>query len=152
MAITRWNPTRDLMSTWNEFDRMFNRLTRSGAEERDSDISNVGTWRPALDITEREQEYLVTAELPGIAEDDVNISIKNNVLTIKGEKKHETEEKSDERYYSERVYGSFQRMIRLDSDIESDKVEADYENGVLNIRLPKTKDTMHKQIPVKFKK
>lgn len=152
MAITRWNPTRDLLSTWNEFDRLFNRLTRQDLDEGESDISNVGNWRPALDITEKEKEYVVSAELPGLTEDDVHISLKDNVLTIKGEKKQEKTEEEEGRYYSERTYGNFQRMIRLDSDVDSEKVEANYENGVLNIHLPKTRETMHKQIPVKFKK
>ncbi|MCF7804070.1 MAG: Hsp20/alpha crystallin family protein [Candidatus Marinimicrobia bacterium] len=150
MALTRWNPTNELMSAWNDFDRLFNRLTRN-VDTEDTETS-VGNWRPAVDITEREKDYVVTAELPGIDEDDISISIKDNVLTLKGEKKFEKEDSDENRHYRERVYGSFQRMIRLDSDIDSDNVKADYENGVLTITMPKTKETMHKQIPVNFKK
>ena len=150
MAITRWNPTSELMSAWNDFDRLFNRLTRN--VDDDESMTNVGTWRPAIDIDEREKEYVVSAEIPGIDKDDINISIKDNVLTLKGEKKVEKEDKGDNRYYRERMYGSFQRMIRLDNEIDADNVEANYDNGVLHITLPKTKETMHKQIPVKFKK
>jgi len=151
MAITRWNPTSELMSAWNDFDRLFNRLTRN-ADTDDDSLTNVGTWRPAIDIDEREKEYVISAELPGIDEDDISISIKDNVLTLKGEKKQEKEKEDDNRYYRERMYGNFQRMIRLDNDIDADKIEANYENGVLHITLPKTKETMHKQIPVNFKK
>ncbi len=153
MALMRWNPTREIMSAWNEFDRLFNRMLRSDDVDAErTEMSNIGTWRPAVDITEREKEYVLTVELPGINEDDVHIALKDNVLTLKGEKKFETEETEENRYYNERVFGSFQRMIRFDSEIKDDDVRADYENGVLTIILPKSEKTMHKQIPVKFKK
>ncbi len=153
MAITRWNPSRDLDRAWSEFDRLFNRLTGSDwFADRDMGVSDVGTWRPAIDVTEHENEYVLTAEVPGMQEDDVHISLKDNVLTLKGEKKFEEEEEGENRYYRERRYGNFQRMIRLDAEIDSDNVQAEYENGVLTITLPKTKETMAKEIPVKSKK
>jgi len=153
MAITRWRPANDLMTMWNDFDRLFNRLTRSNdIEGVDSELSNVSTWSPVIDITEREKDYVLSAEVPGLSKDDVSISLKDNVLTLKGEKKLEYEENKENRFYRERSFGTFQRMIRLDSDIDSEKVNADYENGVLTIILPKTKETMHKEIPVNFKK
>lgn len=151
MALIRWNQPRRMSNVWNDFDRMFNTLTsetHNGANE----LSNVGTWSPALDIVERDKEYVVTAELPGINEDHVNISLKDNVLTIRGEKKSEHTEDSDNCYYNERTYGEFQRMIRLDSDIDSKNVEANYENGILAIHLPKSKDNQNREIKVKFKR
>jgi len=153
MALTRWSPRSDIRNLWSEFDRMFDQLTRNrDFGENDSDIANVGTWRPAVDITEREKDFVVTAEVPGLEEDDIHLSVKDNVLTLKGEKKHEREEESENNYYRERLYGNFQRMIRFNSEIDPDEVNAEYENGVLTITLPKTKETMHKQIPVNFKK
>jgi len=153
MAITRWSPSRDLLTrnVWNEFDRMFNRMLGETPDDFESDISNVATWRPAVDLDEREKEYVLTAELPGLNEDNISISMKDNVLTLRGEKKYETEKDEDNRYYRERQFGKFQRMIRFDRDIDSDNIEANYTNGVLKIHLPKTKETMHKEIPVNFK-
>jgi len=153
MAITRWNPSTDIRSLWNEFDRMFDRLTRTRDFDSDeSEFSNVGNWRPAVDITEREKDYMLTAELPGLEEDDIHLSVKNNVLTLKGEKKHSREKEGENSYYRERLYGTFQRMIRFDTELDPNKVNAEYENGVLKVTLPKSKESMHKEIPVSFKK
>ncbi|MBD3275656.1 MAG: Hsp20 family protein [Candidatus Marinimicrobia bacterium] len=151
MALVRWNQPRRMNNVWNEFDRMFNTLT-SDAQNGANELSNVGTWSPALDIVERDKEYVVTAELPGIKEEDVNISLKDNVLTIRGEKKSEHTADSENCYYNERTYGEFQRMIRLDSDIENKNVEASYENGILAVHLPKSKENLNREIKVKFKK
>jgi len=153
MAITRWNPTRDIERAWSDFDRMFNRLTnRDWFQDSDLETTNVGTWNPSVDILDREHEYVVTAEIPGMKEDDVHISLKDNVLTLKGEKKSEVKDESDNRYYRERVYGNFQRMFRLDAEVDPDNVRAEYDNGILTIHLPKSKETMAKQIPIKSKK
>ncbi|HKJ66991.1 MAG TPA: hypothetical protein VKA68_03475 [bacterium] len=77
MAMTRWNPTRELMSAWNDFDRLFSRLLDSERSEGDgSDLSNVGVWRPAIDITEHEKAYELTVELPGMQEDDIHLFFK----------------------------------------------------------------------------
>ncbi len=125
MALIRWNPTREIMGAWNEFDRLFNRMLRSeDVDSEGTEVSNVGTWRPSVDITEKEKEYVLTAELPGLKEDDVHIALKDSVLTLKGEKKYEAEEKEENRYYSERMFGSFQRMIRFDSEIKSDATKS----------------------------
>lgn len=153
MAVTRWNPTRDIERVWSDFDRMFNRLTnRDWFNSNDLETANVGTWNPSVDIMDRENEYVVTAEIPGMKEDDVHISLKDNVLTLRGEKKSEVEDEEDNRYYRERVYGNFQRMFRLDAEVDADNVRAEYEQGILTIHLPKSKETMAKQIPIKSKK
>ncbi len=153
MALTRWNPSREVERVWSDFDRLFNRLTNNNwLSESENDVSEYGTWRPAIDITEHENEYVVGAEVPGMNEDDIQISLKDNVLTLRGEKKFEKEEEGENRYYRERHYGTFQRLIRLDSDVDSDSVNAEYDHGVLTITLPKTKETMAKQIPVNAKK
>jgi len=153
MAITRWNPTRDIERVWNDFDRMFSRLTnRDWLTRSDLDVTDVGNWSPSVDIVDHEHEYVVTAEIPGMKEDDVHISLKDNVLILKGMKKSEVEDEGENRYYRERVYGNFQRMFRLDAEVDPDKVQAEYDNGVLTIHMPKSKETLAKQIPIKIKK
>lgn len=110
-----------------------------------------GEWVPCVDVSESEKEFVVTAELPGMAEKDVDVSIQNGILTIKGEKKEEKEEKSKNLYRMERPYGAFQRSIELPSEIDKDKAEASYKSGVLTIKLPKTKAAQQeaKKVPVK---
>ncbi len=153
MAMTRRNPTRELMSAWDDFDRLFNQLMGSRRTEGDgSDVSNVSVWRPVVDITEHEKEYELTAELPGIQEEDIHLAFKDNVLTLSGEKKRTEQDEKANTLCRERRFGTFQRMIRFDSDVDGDNIQAEYTNGILTITMPKTKETMQKQIPVNFKK
>lgn len=153
MAVTRWNPSRDIERVWSDFDRMFSRLTnRDWLTRNDLDVTDNGTWSPSVDIMDHEHEYVVTAEIPGMNEDDVHISLKDNVLMLRGDKKSEVKEENENRYYRERLFGTFQRMFRLDAEVDASKVQAEYDNGILTIHLPKSKETMAKQIPIKTKK
>lgn len=95
-------------------------------------------FRPRVDVKETDKEISVTAELPGVDEKDVEISLAGDVLTIKGEKKAEKEEKSEERYHFERSYGAFRRSFSLPCEVDADKATAAYKKGVLTITLPKT--------------
>jgi HSP20 family protein len=100
-------------------------------------------------MEENENSYEVRAELPGLSEDDINLSLKDNVLTIKGEKRTErTEEEREDTYYSERIYGAFQRSIRFDENIEEDSINAEYSNGILRVHLPKSEKRESKEIPI----
>jgi HSP20 family protein len=115
------------------FDDFFTGFPRTGwmtvAEDRLS---------PNIDVTETDREVTVTAELPGLEEKDIEVSISDNTLTLKGEKKSEKEEKGKSFHRSERSYGAFQRVIPLPVEVQEDKVEADFSKGVLTIRLPKS--------------
>lgn len=108
-------------------------------------------FSPRVDVTESDKEIKVSAELAGLDEKDVDVSVTKKAVTIKGEKKEESEEKTDGYYRSERTYGSFQRTIPLDCEIDTDKVEASFKKGVLSITLPKTPEAMQetKKIAVK---
>lgn len=100
-------------------------------------------FSPRLNVTEREKEFEVTAELPGLTENDIDISLTRDSLTLKGEKKQETEDKGDNYYRMERSYGSFSRTIPLPGDvIDRDNVEAEFKNGVLTITLPKLEEAL----------
>lgn len=100
-------------------------------------------FAPRVDVTETENELHISAELPGIDAKDVDVSISKDMLTIRGEKREEQEEKGRNYYRTERSYGSFQRMISLPAEVDSDKVEATFKNGVLSITLPKTVEARH---------
>ncbi len=149
MTLIRLRPARRFRGTWNDLDRWNSR--RREPVNADNDYSRNGSWTPSVDIHEQENQFLVTMEVPGVNEDDIQISLNNGVLTVQGEKKHEVKPDADNRYYRERTFGEFKRHIRLDNGIDAEKIEADYENGVLTLSLPKTEQGMDKQIPVKFK-
>jgi len=158
MVLERWRPTRgfpwrlfrELEETGRQFESLFGTpllpaiWRRLPTEERE--------WSPALEVLEKEDRYVVKAELPGLKEEDVGVSVCDDTLTIRGEKKTEHEVKEDEYHWSERSYGSFLRTIRLPSNVDADKIEATYEEGILEIALPKAAEVKPKKITVTTKK
>ncbi len=113
---------------------------RGGGEE--------GEWLPALDISETKDDYVIKAEIPGIDPKDIDISLSDGMLTIKGQKKQEKEEKEQNYHLIERSYGSFLRSIPLGGEIQSDKIKAEYKNGILKIVLPKSEKAKQKEIKI----
>ena len=108
-------------------------------------------WMPTVDISETKDKLLVKAELPGMDAKDVSVTVSGDLLTIKGEKKRE-EEKKDEHYYCCEIYcGSFQRFIRLPVNVKTEKVDATFEKGILQVTLPKTEESKKKEIKIKVK-
>ena len=155
MAIVRWNPARelaafptDILSMQREINRMFDDFFRS---DRDESSLIASTWRPAVDITEEDDAYVAKVELPGVNKDDVKITMQDNVLTIRGEKKEEKKGKEGNAQRVERYYGSFQRSFSLPTSVKSDRIEADYKDGILTINMPKAEEAKPKQIEVKVK-
>ena len=142
MTLVRWNPVRSMVSPSWDVDRFFNRFDRE-------DWNNDLTWRPAVDVTEKEDGYLVHAELPGLNKDDVKISFENNVLTLSGEKKLEHEENKDNYHRVERAYGKFERSFRLPEGVNAEAIKASYKNGVLTVDIPKSEKAKPKEIEIK---
>ncbi len=105
-------------------------------------------WRPAVDFSETENEYTVKAELPGISKDDIDISLTDGVLTIKGEKRYEEKEEKENYHYMESRYGSFSRSLLLPEDASMEKVDAVYTNGVLTVSIPKAEAAKPKKIKI----
>jgi len=155
MSLVRWNPAREL-ATWpsdlfgiqREINRMFDNVFRY--DNRDDD-DGFNAWTPAVDIAEHDEQYLVKVELPGVNKEDVKITLENNILTIRGEKKQEKETRKESYHRVERSYGSFQRSFTLPTTIKSDKIDAAYKDGILQITLPKAEEAKPKQIEVKVK-
>jgi HSP20 family protein len=131
------------MDRWmNRWDQLFNSfLGRTGlapwSDQEGGWAGRWGTFAPAVNVAETDQEVRVTAELPGMDENDIELSLQNGMLTIKGEKKEEHEDKGTNYYRSERSYGSFRRTISLPQEIDTGKVEANFKKGVLTVVLPK---------------
>jgi HSP20 family protein len=159
MTLIRWNPLRDV-TAWHataelnqefsqlqkEIDWMFDRF-KGGV----SDDGTIKTWVPSVDILERENDYHIKIEIPGVEKQDVKITVHDDVLVIKGEKKMESEKKGENYRRIEQCYGTFQRSFSLPSSIASDKIDATYNNGILNISLPKIEETKPNEIDVKVK-
>jgi len=109
-------------------------------------------FNPALDVEEDEQEYRISADLPGVDPKDLNVSLESGVLTLSGEKKEESEKKDKNYHRIERSYGSFSRSLRFPNDVNADQVHAEFQNGVLRIRVPKAESSKPKRIEVRVEK
>jgi HSP20 family protein len=146
MTLVRWNPTRDMMRTRNEMHRLVNEFFRGGnGGERGW---WTGAWSPAVDMYESDQALTVKAELPGFSKDDVQVEIKDNVLTLKGERKREHEVKEEQYHRVERAFGAFRRSFVLPALIDADKAEATFKDGVLELKLPKAEEAKPKRVSI----
>ncbi|MGB7061924.1 MAG: Hsp20/alpha crystallin family protein [Candidatus Zixiibacteriota bacterium] len=145
MAITRWRPFRDVVSVQDEMSRLFDDIFG----QRSTRVQwTDGVWNPSVDITEDKDSVVVRAEMPGLNKDDIKISVQDSILTLKGEKKQEKEEKETDYHRIERSYGSFCRSFQLPTTVRADKIKANYKDGVLSISLPKTEEVKPKEIPI----
>jgi HSP20 family protein len=129
-----------------EIDRLFDRF-RGGM----ADNGTTATYLPAVDIVEEKDDYIVKVDLPGLTKSDVKITVQNDVLTIRGEKKQEKESKDMNVHRMERSYGIFQRSFTLPSSVKSEKIDATFADGVLTIALPKVEEAKPKEIEVRVK-
>jgi HSP20 family protein len=105
-------------------------------------------WSPSVDISENDDNIVVNAEIPGMNKEDINVSVRDDTLTIKGEKKREREEEEENYHVVERSYGRFQRSFTLPDNVKSDDIKANYKDGVLNITIPKTEEAKSKELKV----
>jgi len=146
MALTRWQPFRDLMNVQQDVDRLVDQFfgrTPLGVYDIDG-----GIWSPPVDITEDDENVFVAVEVPGMTKEDVKITLQDNVLTIRGEKKQEMEKKDANYHRLERSYGSFTRSFSLPTGVVPDKIKAQYQDGLLKISLPKAEQVKPKEIPI----
>lgn len=142
MAIVRWKPMRDVSVMQDEINRMFDNFW-GGFEGQDG-----ATLAPAVDVTEKADNFIVSAELPGLKKDDIKLTLQNNVLTISGSKKRETESKDDQYHRVERSFGSFCRTVNFPTSVDASKINADFKDGVLTIELPKVEEAKPKEIAI----
>ncbi len=147
MTLVKWQTPGNLSNFETGFDRLmndvfssFNRIPNAFDE----------AWSPRVDIAETENEYSVAIELPGIEKKNLSINVKDSILTIKGEKKAEEKQEGVNYLRMERSYGEFERQFKLSKNIITDKIAAEYKNGVLNITLPKAEEAKPKEIAVKI--
>jgi HSP20 family protein len=146
--IEPWKPM-DIETMFNDFISDFWSPRVPWRRRSAWPVRAVASQVPAVDLYDQNDEFIVKAEIPGLAKEEVDVSIEGNTLTIKGEKKKQEEVKRQDYYYSERSFGAFSRTVELPSPVQPDKVNATFTNGVLEIRLPKTEEAKKNVIKVK---
>jgi HSP20 family protein len=145
MALIRWEPVREISSIQNEVNRLFDAffdtpVGASGAPGR--------RWVPAMDLVESDDHFVLRADLPGVAESDVKVELEDAVLTVSGERKAEHEQRKEGYHRVERAYGAFSRSLTLPEGIDPDAVEATFERGVLEVRVPKPEQRKPRRVSI----
>ena len=146
MAITRWDPFRDVLALQNRMNSLLQDYARTGAD----DLISTASFVPPVDIYEDEHKIVLKLEVPGMKQEDFDVQLENNTLTVRGERKFEKEEKEENFHRIERRYGSFFRSFAVPNTVNTDDVKASYEAGVLKIELAKREETKPKQIKVQM--
>ena len=132
MALVRWDPGREVDTLQSEVNRIFDSFF--GGDARGSAARR---WVPAMDLVETQDHLVLSADLTGLDKEDVNIEVKDGVLTVSGDRKSEHEERTDGYYRVERAFGSFSRSMTLPDNVDADSIVADFDKGVLEVRIPK---------------
>jgi HSP20 family protein len=143
-VLTRWDPYRELSALQNRLSRLFDEQYNGGREES----LTAGAFVPPVDIYEDEQSVQLKLEVPGVSEKDLDIRVENNVLTVNGQRKFEKDEKEENFRRVERRYGSFSRSFTLPNTVSTEDIQANYDHGVLSVRLAKRAEAKPKQIKV----
>ena len=143
MALIRWEPVRELQTVQSLFNTLFDSPTPRGTAR-----ASVRRWIPAMDVAQTDDHYVLRADLPGLSEGDVNVELDHNVLTISGERKREHEQRSEGYYRVERASGSFSRSLTLPEGVDADDIQANFDNGVLEIRIPKPEQPKPRKVEI----
>jgi HSP20 family protein len=138
--MIRWEPARELQT--------MNRLFNTFFDSPSNGAPALRRWVPAMDVTETDEQYVLRTDLPGISESDVNVELDDNVLTISGERKSETEQRSKGVYRVERASGSFSRSLTLPEGVDAESIQANFENGVLEVRIPKPEQPKPRKVQI----
>ena len=146
MSIVRYDPFRDLRTLQEEVNRLFSTNLTGGFGEEGI---GRGAWNPSVDIYENKDQIVLEAELPGMTREDFDLAIENNVITLRGERRFEKKDDTDNYHRVERAYGSFTRSFTLPNTVSGEGANADYRNGVLRVTLPKREETKARRIEVK---
>lgn len=146
MKLTKWDPFREMENMFDRYNRALS-LPHRGSQE----VTTTGDWAPRVDIAETNEEFNIKAEIPEVKKEDVKVTVDNGILTIRGERKQEKEEKDKKFHRVERFYGSFMRSFMLPDNVDESKIEASFKDGMLNLAIPKIEASKHKAIDVKIK-
>ena len=147
MTLVKFSPARNLFNLRNDFDRIFDDIIRTDIRHPE----NYGAVAPVVNLEETDNDFKISAELPGMMKDDIKITFENNMLSISGEKKSEKDFKDGNFHHHERSFGKFCRTLGIPSGVKLDKIDAEYKDGVLNITIPKAEEAKPKEIEIKVK-
>lgn len=151
MSLIRWMPNTDLLDPFSSLEEIRDEVNHLF----NSSLRRVGSpglqaaFLPALDVAEEKDKFLIRCDLPGLRREDVSVTLQDNYLTIKGERKHEAETRETSYYRRERVSGTFTRMIEMPMSVDAKKIDAHFRDGVLHVTLPKSEEAKPKQIEIK---
>jgi HSP20 family protein len=148
MTLVRWEPFHNVLSAQDRMNRMFEGAFRGQPGPSEDDWALGGNWAPAVDIFEHEGNIVLKAELPGIDPKEVDIRVENNVLSLRGERKFASEVKREDCHRVERAYGTFSRSFTLPNVVDTEKIKAEYKDGVLQLNLPQKEEAKPKQISI----
>jgi HSP20 family protein len=148
MALIRWEPVRELHTMQNEMNRLFNTFFESPTPGNGGGQAVARRWIPAMDVVETEDHFVLRADLPGLSESDVKIELEENVLTVSGERKSEHEQKGEGYYRVERSFGTFSRSLTLPDGVDADGIQANFNNGVLEVRIPKPEQQKPRKVQI----
>ena len=146
MNLTKWDPLSELEALSGRLNRIFGRPALPGATGYD--MLKMADWTPSVDVSETDKEFVIKAEIPGVKKEDVKVTIEHGMLTIKGERKMEKEEKGKKFHRIERSYGSFVRSFRIPDGVDESKVKAEFKDGMMTIALPKSEKVKPRKIQV----
>jgi HSP20 family protein len=148
VTIVRWEPLRELSSLQNEMNRLFNTVFDAPPAGGGNGGGQARRWVPAMDLLETADHFVLRADLPGLRQEDVAIELEDNVLTVSGERKAEHEERQEGYYRVERAFGGFSRSLTLPKGIDAGAVTAEFDNGVLEVRIPKPEERKPQKISI----
>jgi len=148
VTIVRWEPLRELSSLQNEMNRLFNTVFDAPPAGGGNGGGQARRWVPAMDLLETADHFVLRADLPGLRQEDVAIELEDNVLTVSGERKAEHEERQEGYYRVERAFGGFSRSLTLPKGIDASAVTAEFDNGVLEVRIPKPEERKPQKISI----
>jgi HSP20 family protein len=149
MALIRWEPAREVASLQQEMNRLFSSFFDTPAPGGGGNSGALRRWVPAMDLVETDDAFVLKADLPGLDEKDIGIEVEDNVLTISGDRKAEHEESREGYYRVERAFGSFRRSLTLPEGVDPEKVKANFDKGVLAVRIPKPEDRKPRRVSIK---
>jgi HSP20 family protein len=148
MALIHWEPVRELNTIQSEMNRLFNTMLDTPGRGDGGAATAMRRWIPPMDLVETEDDFVLRVDLPGLSQDDVNIELENNVLTVSGERKAEHEERKEGYYRVERASGVFQRSLTLPEGVDPESVRANFERGVLEVRIPKPEERKPRKVAI----
>jgi HSP20 family protein len=146
--LTRWNPNPEISTVANQMERLFDQMLGQGLRRSSEERSLRGAWMPAINILEKDEAIVISADLPGLHAEDVEVTVEEGVLTIRGERNLEELAEGETYHRVERLYGSFERTFTVPNSVATENISAQFRNGVMTLTLPKREESKPRSIKI----